>query len=267
MGDWHGDGGGVPCCEIGVAVTVTVHPTAKIECDNLALGDGTIIRAHAELYGRRIVLGRDSFVDEYAVIGGGSAEVGEFVAGDWLHMGMFSQVNIARPVHVGDEVGIGISTRIFTHGAYLSEWDGFPVQFESVTVGSRVWLPQATVMPGVTVGDDVVVAAGSVVTKDVPSGCLAAGTPARVIRGDVYPSKPEDRQAILERIIGKMAEVHPGVVRCGHVCPHTCFWIAERVIDGPVTNVSERVRNELRRHGIRFPYSVVDGEYQRWADK
>jgi maltose O-acetyltransferase len=149
---------------------VSIDPSARITCDELVAGPGLIVRAGARIEGGRVVLGRNAFIDEHAVIGGGSA--GDFTAGDHFHLGMFAQVNTARPVTVGDEVGLGIGTRIFTHGAYLSEWDGFPAAFESVTLGDRVWMPNAIVMPGVTVGSDVVVAAGSVVNRSLPSSVL-----------------------------------------------------------------------------------------------
>ena len=52
-----------------------------------------------------------------------------------------------------------------------------------VTIGNNVWIcTGAMILPGVTIGDGSVIGAGSVVTKDVPSGCLAAGNPCRVIR-------------------------------------------------------------------------------------
>ena len=52
-----------------------------------------------------------------------------------------------------------------------------------VTVGSNVWIGGNTViLPGVHIGDNVVIGAGSVVTKDIPSWCFAAGNPCRVIR-------------------------------------------------------------------------------------
>lgn len=41
-------------------------------------------------------------------------------------------------------------------------------------------------MCGVTIGDEVVVGAGSIVTKDVPSNCIVAGNPAKIIRSGVY---------------------------------------------------------------------------------
>ena len=240
-----------------------IDPTAMINCEEFVIGEGAIIRAHAEIYGKRVVIGRDAFIDEYAVIGGGSADHGEFIAGDFLHMGMFSQVNTAQAVHIGDEVGIGIGTRIFTHGAYLSEFDGFPVSFESVTIGSRVWLPSATVLPGVIIGDDVVIAAGSLVTSDIPSGSLAGGTPAKILRKDAYPNIPLDRVDMLKQICDEVKTGH--VVGLGIVVDNALFDINARTIHGPVTDDTERLKNQLRRHGIRFRYGEVNGEYQPWT--
>lgn len=53
----------------------------------------------------------------------------------------------------------------------------------SVKIGCNVWIgSNATVLPGVTIGDNAVIGAGAVVTKDVPSGMIAVGNPARVIK-------------------------------------------------------------------------------------
>ena len=225
-------------------MAVTIHPSAIIDCDDFTAGDGTVIRAHAHISGRQVHLGRECFIDEHAVIGGGSCEIGSLTSGDWLHMGMFSQINTARTVTIGDEVGIGIATRIFTHGAYLSELDGFPCTFDDVTIGSHVWLPNAQVNPGVTIGSNVVVTAGAVVTTDLPGGCLAGGVPAKVIRRDCYPKPGRDGPIIVDGVT---------------------FYPATRMIVGRPTGRSEDARNELRRRGTRFPYSVVDGDYVRWT--
>ena len=52
-----------------------------------------------------------------------------------------------------------------------------------VTLGKNVWVgAHATILPGVTVGDNAVIAAGAVVTKDVPANTVVAGVPAKIIK-------------------------------------------------------------------------------------
>ncbi|HJD29381.1 MAG TPA: sugar O-acetyltransferase, partial [Candidatus Blautia avicola] len=54
---------------------------------------------------------------------------------------------------------------------------------KKIRIGSNVWVGGNTVInPGVTIGDNVVIGSGSVVTKDIPSGVVAAGNPCKVIR-------------------------------------------------------------------------------------
>ncbi len=242
-----------------------IHPTAHIDCEEFTYGPGLTVRAHAEIYGKKVHLGRECFIDEYAVIGGGSA--GNLTTGDWLHMGMFSQINTARDVTIGHEVGLGIGTRIFTHGAYLSEWDGFPVSFDGVTIGDRVWLPNAIVNPGVTITSDIVVGAGSVVTRSLEcSRSVYAGAPAKFVRAICEPS---NQWELLQQICEEAGLGKPiGAVLAGdeHIhCHDTLFMVGKRAILGPVTESTERLRNQLRRHGIRFRYEPTDGGYQPWT--
>lgn len=57
---------------------------------------------------------------------------------------------------------------------------------QPVEIGNNVWIGVgATILKGVTIGDGAIIAAGSVVTKDIPARCLAAGVPAKVIKTDV----------------------------------------------------------------------------------
>ncbi len=67
-----------------------------------------------------------------------------------------------------------------------------------VSIGSNVWIGgNVVVNPGVTIGDDVVIGSGSVVTKDIPSGVVAAGNPCRVIR-EITDKDRQYWQACLE---------------------------------------------------------------------
>ena len=63
-------------------------------------------------------------------------------------------------------------------------------QFKPITVGSNVWFGAGvTVCPGVTIGDNCAIGAGSVVVRDIPANCVAAGNPCRVIRKIEAPER------------------------------------------------------------------------------
>lgn len=87
-------------------------------------------------------------------------------------------------ITLGDEVFLGPRVSLITSGHPVDpahrrdQIVGAPIAIER-----GVWLGvSATVLQGVTVGEDSVVAAGAVVTRDVPAGVVVAGTPARVLR-------------------------------------------------------------------------------------
>ncbi len=237
--------------------------------EELVLGRNAKVGDHSIVRGRRIRTGREFYTNHHAEIGGGSCfeSTSQLEVGHWFHLGSYAIVNTAMPVRMGDEVGLGRMTNIYTHGAYLSEIDGFPVKFGPVTIGSRVWIPSATVNPGVTIGDDVVIAVGSVVTRDIPSGCLAAGTPAKVVRERAYPA-PLGREAAMVRVGEALAtggvphQVRPGTWQVA--VGESVFDLETRTVLGSADRVSERARELLRRRGIRFKVDVVDGAYKAW---
>ena len=85
---------------------------------------------------------------------------------------------------IGDDVMIGPNVSLITSGHPIEpsrRRDG--VTFKPIVIERNVWIAAgATIIGGVTVGENSVVAAGSVVTKDVPPNTLVGGNPARVIR-------------------------------------------------------------------------------------
>ena len=89
------------------------------------------------------------------------------------------------PVTFGDEVLIGPNCCFSAAGHPLDAAQrstGLEFAYP-IPVGSRVWFgANVTVLPGVTIGDDCVIGAGSVVTRDIPSGVVAVGNPCRVLR-------------------------------------------------------------------------------------
>ena len=295
---------------------VQLHPATTIRVRRqLIVGDHGTVHSHAEIAGVDIEIGRYLWMLPHARIGGGSAfDVhSRLRIGDWCHLGVRSLINTARPVTIGDEVGLGTGTSLYTHGAYPSALDGKPVAYGPITIGDRSWLPGAVVNPSVTIGADCVVGVGSVVTRDLPAGCLAAGAPARVLKENVYP-RPlagEARTAFLCDFLRTFAEVvadqlggtvdhdpngfvaaldddriawYPALPASPpsswpaagrHVVltdePGSDEWreitivhLRGRTVRGPVTQVAERVLNQLRRYGIRFPYEARGGRYAPW---
>jgi tetrahydrodipicolinate N-succinyltransferase len=74
--------------------------------------------------------------------------------------------------------------------------DGIPASKGDIHVGCDVWIgTDAMILSGVTIGHGAVIAARSVVTKDIPPYAVAAGSPARVIR---YRFPPDQIQALLD---------------------------------------------------------------------
>ncbi|MDE5683689.1 MAG: maltose O-acetyltransferase, partial [Muribaculaceae bacterium] len=85
----------------------------------------------------------------------------------------------------GDDAFIGPNVSIYTacHPIAAEKRRSRQEWAEAVTIGNDVWIGGGvTIVPGVSIGDRVVIGAGSVVTKDIPSDCVAAGNPARIIK-------------------------------------------------------------------------------------
>ena len=115
-------------------------------------------------------------------------------------------VNIGKGVYIGHEV---IFDRIFTDQIYIGDNSSigdravisahanipsnsplkkiYPRTIMKTVIGQGVWImPNVTIAPGVNIGDQAVIATGSVVTKDVPGKTLVAGVPAKVVK-DLQP--------------------------------------------------------------------------------
>lgn len=88
-------------------------------------------------------------------------------------------------VIIGDDCFIGPNVGIYTacHSTDPVERNSRCEWALPVTIGNNVWIGgSVTILAGVTIGDNVTVGAGSVVIKDIPSGVVVAGNPARVIK-------------------------------------------------------------------------------------
>ena len=116
---------------------------------------------------------------------------GSFIGGKGLAIGQRSFVNYrcffdtSAPITIGTDVNIGMGCHFVTstHAIGSSDRRGGQGQSSPIVVGDGAWLGAgALVLPGVQVGRGSIVAAGSVVTRDVPDNVLVAGVPAKYVR-------------------------------------------------------------------------------------
>ncbi len=101
------------------------------------------------------------------------------------HEVMFDRV-FTDQIYIGDHTSIGDRTTITAHANIPSETRLkriYPRTIMKTKIGNGVWImPNVVIAPGVCIGDESVIATGSVVTKDVAPRCLVGGVPAKVLK-------------------------------------------------------------------------------------
>ena len=105
--------------------------------------------------------------------------------GDWVYANYNLTLVDDTHIYVGDNTMFGPNVTIATAGHPINpELRARGLQYNMpVRIGKNCWLGAGViVLPGVTIGDNVVVGAGSVVTKDLPANVVAVGNPCRVLR-------------------------------------------------------------------------------------
>jgi acetyltransferase-like isoleucine patch superfamily enzyme len=123
-------------------------------------GNGAAVQMNCRfLNGRRIFLGDRTIINFGCLLDGRKYEI-----------------------RTGDDVSIGPEAAILTLG-HDPNSPNFEDRGGPITIGSHAWIAyRAIVLPGVTIGEGAVVAAGAVVSKDVPAFAVVAGNPARMVR-------------------------------------------------------------------------------------
>jgi acetyltransferase-like isoleucine patch superfamily enzyme len=155
----------------------------------------------------RIEIGEDARIREQVYVGGPQLPESAFILGSRTIVLQMAFINPTKPVTIGDDTGIGGHCLIFTHGAWLNVLDGYPVNYEPVTLGKSVWLPwRVFLMPGTTIGDGSVIGANSLVSGAIPPNSLAVGSPAKVIRSAPdFPRKvsEDERTRLIDEMLSE----------------------------------------------------------------
>ena len=175
----------------------------------VTLGSGSRIRWYRlrPAGGNRIDIGRDCIVN--CAIAFDRPGV-SFRAGDRCYFGDSNFV-IAEGIECGDDVLVSWGVTVVDHDSHAIAWEGRvndvlnwaqgrkdwdQVRTGKVVIEDRAWIGfNAIILKGVRIGREAVVAAGSVVTRDVPAGTVVGGNPARVLKSASGPGDSDQGSA------------------------------------------------------------------------
>jgi acetyltransferase-like isoleucine patch superfamily enzyme len=165
---------------VGPAMNARFHLRQANQCGQRVTlrGRPHVVNHGTMIFGDRVRLDSTIATLELVTLQGGRLEIGNNV---FINFG--SSLVAGNLIRIGDHCLIGTHVMVMDtdfHRVEDKSWDtsGLPIILED-----RVWLGnRSMVLKGVTVGHDAVVAAGAVVTKDVPPKTVVAGVPARVVR-------------------------------------------------------------------------------------
>ncbi|WP_435593533.1 hypothetical protein [Nocardia sp. bgisy118] len=178
-------------CELLPSVSV-------LAADSFVLGAASRIEGRVSIVcrsfraGKLFYFGHDSSVG----YGGTTASSAHVRIGDRVALGPHNILNANLPIELGDQVGSGCYLSVWTHGFHFGHRlsDGFQATFEGVRIEPNVWLGfHVSVLPGVTIGANTILAAGAVAARDLPADVLAGGVPARPLR-PIVARRLDDRE-------------------------------------------------------------------------
>jgi len=172
-------------------VILDMHPESKIEM-NADLGMGHNLRkgSFAETYLKMHENSRLIVNGYFKVFFGSSIEIfpNAVLTLDGGYINSGCTISCANRISIGSGAAIARGVYIYDndHHEILDEQGNQINHSVPVVIGKHVWIGVgATVLKGVTIGDGAVIAAGAVVTKNIPAKSLAAGVPASVIRENI----------------------------------------------------------------------------------
>ena len=173
-------------------------------CEDTHTGNGFTLDLRHPVQGKKYLsIGHNCLIDGQFIF---EKESGFISVGDRVHIGGSKFISI-NEIQIGDDVTIAWGCTIYDHNSHSVEWEerkhdtireyesikcsGDPiknkdwdvVKSQPIRICDKAWIGMnVIILKGVTVGEGAVVAAGSVVTKDVPAWTVVGGNPAQVIK-------------------------------------------------------------------------------------
>lgn len=164
-----------------------------------AVGENSMICYPCKLWGggaKSIFIGNGTTIQSCCILGcwikyAGDTFTPSIIIGDDCNIGEHTHITSINKITIGNGLLTGRYVYIGdnSHGGLsIEEANTPPIRRKlqskgEVVIGNNVWIgDKTTILAGVHIGDNVIIGANSVVTHDIPSNCMAAGMPARVIK-------------------------------------------------------------------------------------
>lgn len=254
--------------KINIGENVKISPRAKIICDKISIGDGTVIVGDTRINCKECLIGKNNFFNNILIEGSLNAGNTKIKIGNENLILQNTRLNCNDFLEIRNDVNIGQYVSIWTHASSMNVIDGYPFTKTPVKIGSHVWITAGTtIMPGVEIGSHVIIGNSSVVNKNIPKGCFAAGVPVKIIKENVFPKKltVDEKKRIVENCITeytKLLQLKPFSAKLKIINElsieftvddkKTIFDCNKKEVKGELTRYTEDFRDFLRYRGIKF---------------
>jgi acetyltransferase-like isoleucine patch superfamily enzyme len=253
----------------------------------LHIKKNTIMKNDIRVFCRELTIGEQNYVLENVWIEGSANSVNSVVEiGDRNLICQWTRINCNEKVKIGSNVGIGQNVDIWTHGSFMDVLEGYPYVCAPVTIGNNVWLlARSIILPGVKIGNNIIIGNNSLVNIDVPDGAFCAGIPAKIIKANEYPKKLSQSQKdkVILEIIGdyrKLLQYKDFDVDISYrenvikfqvkgSSGEAMFDVENRTVTGVSNKYVEDFRDYLRHRCVKIftdrPFkAIMPSDFQKW---
>ncbi len=266
---------GIQATDTRIATTAIIADEVDIRVRGIfEVGERSHIGPNTIIRGNNIRFGADVYVSGGLVVGGGGNEepTANFSAGNRcvLHDNF---INVCERVTMGDDVGLSPGVAIITHGFWNNVLQGHPRKVAPVIIEDGVIVGfRSILLPGVVIGRESVIGAGSVVAKPIEARWIAGGNPCRPLK-QIVPPSPSEQLAIAQRFV----EEYLGLAReRGFNQPvelafpwvkvdTTLFNLLSGEWHGQESRSTDHFRDCARKWGFRFYTSRPFGSWREGA--